>query len=48
MKNDDIKTTTNIPYLLEELIKCNPLTESNTDRAAIINWRLTQLGHFQK
>lgn len=43
---NDIKTTTDIKYLKEELAKCYPLTEHTTEKAAIIEWRLKQLGHF--
>jgi hypothetical protein len=40
--NEDVKTTTNRQYLLDELAKCQPLTKDNTERAAIIEWRLKQ------
>jgi hypothetical protein len=42
----NIKTTTDIKYLSEELAKCYPLREDTTYKAAIIEWRLKHLGHF--
>jgi hypothetical protein len=42
--NDDVKTSGSVAYLKQELKKCNPLNANTTERAAIIEWRLKQLG----
>jgi len=42
--NKDVKESSDIKFLKEELKKCKPLTTENIDRAAIIEWRLKQMG----
>jgi len=44
--NDDVKDSNSIKFLKEELEKCKPLTKDTTERAAIIEWKLKQLGQF--
>ena len=44
--NKDVKECNDIKFLKEELKKCKPLTTENADRAAIIEWKLKQLGQL--
>lgn len=45
--NDDVKLSNDIRYLKEELEKCKQcLTETDTTRSAIIEWRLKQIGQL--
>ena len=46
MKNEDVKECNDIKFLKEELKKCKPLTIENTERTAIIEWKLNQLGQL--
>jgi hypothetical protein len=45
--NEDVKTSQDITFLKEEFEKCKQcLTSDETTRAAIIEWRLKQIGQL--
>jgi hypothetical protein len=45
--NNDVKQSNNIKFLKEELEKCKDCrTENDTERSAIIEWKLKQLGQL--
>jgi hypothetical protein len=45
--NNDVKESNNIKFLKEELEKCKKCqNETDTERAAIIEWKLKQMGQL--
>jgi len=47
MNNDDVRISNKVEFLKEELEKCKQcLNETDTERAAIIEWKLKQMGQL--
>ena len=46
-KNNDVRTRNEVKFLKEELEKCKQcLTDIDTERTAIIEWKLKQMGQL--